>query len=156
MEAEKRKNAKDVACPLCHRAFEEAEETEELLRELKEMVEAMPAQKADYDRRITEKKEHHEQLLQLRPVALSAAKLAETEIPQLRTEIDRLEERSAAIKNELKETERTAEVFRNQEDVGKKAQADIIQLDALKVRKRFFYVYRSVIGNLISPLLVGH
>lgn len=120
-------------CPLCHREFDDADETQVLIDELKGRVQAMPAKKADFDRKIAEKKSKHGQLLQLRPVAQFVAKLMEKEIPQLQTGLQSLECRSNTIQSELRDLEESIEFLKNEEDIGKKAHPDIIQLDALKV-----------------------
>ena len=120
-------------CPLCHREFDDADETQVLIDELKGRVQAMPAKKTEYDRKIAEKKSKHGQLLQLRPVAQSIAKLADVEIPKLQAGLQSLESRSCSIQSELKDLEETIEFLKNEEDIGKKAHPDIIQLDALKV-----------------------
>lgn len=120
-------------CPLCHREFDDADESIALIEELKGRVQAMPAKKADYDRKISEKKSKHGQLLQLRPVAQSVAKLSEIEIPRLQSELQSLETRSSTIQSDLRDLEDSIEFMKNEEDIGKKAHPDIIQLDALKV-----------------------
>lgn len=120
-------------CPLCHREFDDADETLTLIDELKGRVKAMPSKKSDYDRKIAEKKAKHGQLLQLRPVAQSIAKLIDTDIPRLQSELATLESRSSTIQTELRDLEESIEFMKNEEDIGKKAHPDIIQLDALKV-----------------------
>lgn len=119
-------------CPLCHREFDDSDEAQMLKDEMKNRVEAMPAKKADLDRKIVEKKNKHGQLLQLRPVAQSVAKLTEVEIPRLQTGLQDLESRSNTIQAELRDLEESIEFLKNEEDIGKKAHPDIIQLDALK------------------------
>lgn len=120
-------------CPLCHREFDDADETQTLIDELKGRVKAMPSKKADYDRKISEKKSKHEKLLQLRPIAQLVTKLSESEIPKLQSELNVLEDRSKTIQSELKDLEESIEFMKNEEDIGKKAHSDIIQLDHLKV-----------------------
>ena len=130
MEKQQKNNSD---CPLCHREFDDADETQILIDELKGRVKAMPSKKADFDRKITEKKAKHGQLLQLRPVAHSIAKLLETDIPRLQSELAALESRSNTIQTELRDLEESIEFMKNEEDIGKKAHPDIIQLDSLKV-----------------------
>lgn len=120
-------------CPLCHREFDDADESIALIDELKGRVKAMPAKKADYDRKITEKKSKQSQLLELKPVAQSVAKLSEVDIPKLQSDLHKLETRSSAIQSDLRDLEDSIEFMKNEEDIGKKAHPDIIQLDALKV-----------------------
>lgn len=119
-------------CPLCHREFDDGNETQMLIDELKERIHAMPSKKADYDRRIAEKKSRHSQLLELRPVAQSIARI-DLEIPLLQAEFHGLEEHSTTVQTEIRELEECIESLKHEENVGKKAQSDIIQLDALKV-----------------------
>ena len=66
-----------------------------LIDELKGRVQAIPAKKAECDRKIAEKKSKHGQLLPLRPVAQSIAKLADFEIPKLQAGLQNLESRSS-------------------------------------------------------------
>ena len=131
---EKMVKQKDTAdCPLCHREFDDLDETQTIINDLKSRVEAMPAKKADYERKITEKRSKHSQLLELRPLAESATKLAEVEIPRLETELRNQEERFRSLETKRKDLEESIEFLRNEEDIGKKAHQDIIQLENLKV-----------------------
>lgn len=57
----------------------------------------------------------------------------EVEIPRLQSGLQDLESRSGAIQVELRDLEESIEFLKNEEDIGKKAHPDIIQLDALKV-----------------------
>lgn len=125
---------KDTAdCPLCHREFDDLDETQVLIDDLKSRVEAMPAKKADFERKIAEKRSKHSQLLELRPLAGSATKLAEVEIPRLETELRNQEERFSSLDSKRQDLEESIEFLRNEEDIGKKAHQDIIQLENLKV-----------------------
>ena len=128
---------KSNACPLCHREFEEADETMELLSELKTRIEKMPTKLAELEKKISEKKDKHSTLLQLQPLALSTGKLKDTEIPRLETELKELQSRAAAIKVDIQQLEESIEFLKSEDDVGKKAHADIIQLDAIKVFRGF-------------------
>jgi len=82
----------------------------------------------------------------LRPVAQSVAKLAEVEIPKLESGLKDLEGRSSTIQVELRDLEESIEFLKNEEDIGKKAHPDIIQLDAAKVyfSKKFSNYNRKV------------
>ena len=128
----KQKNNAD--CPLCHREFEDLDETTILINELKSRVQAMPTKKADYERKIAEKRSKHSQLLELRPLAESATKLSQVEIPQLELELRTQGERFNSFESKRKDLEESIEFLKNEEDIGKKAHQDIIQLENLKVR----------------------
>lgn len=120
-------------CPLCHREFEDADETITLMNELKSRVQAMPAKKADFERKIAEKRSKHSQMLELRPLAESVTKLSQVEIPRLETELRNQEERFNSLDSRRNDLEESMEFLRNEEDIGKKAHQDIIQLENLKV-----------------------
>jgi len=123
---------KSNACPLCHREFEQADETMELLGELKSHIERMPTKLADFERKIAEKKEKHSTLLQLQPLAQSAAKLSDTEMPRLQSELKQLQSKDATIKADVQQLEESIDFLKSEDDVANKALPDIHQLDAIK------------------------
>lgn len=124
---------KSNACPLCHREFEQADETQELLGELKSRIERMPTKLADFERKIAERKEKHSTLLQLQPLAQSATKLSDTEIPLLQTELKQRQTRAAAIKVDIQQLEESIEFLKSEDDIFKKVLPDINHLDTIKV-----------------------
>ena len=124
---------KSNACPLCHREFDQADETLELLGELKSRIERMPTKLTDLERKIAEKKDKHSTLIQLQPLAQSAVKLNDTDIPRLQTELKQLQTKAATIKADVQQIEESIEFLKSEDDVAKKALPDINQLDAIKV-----------------------
>lgn len=88
-------------------------------------------------RRITDKKARQAELLQLRPVAVNVAKLSDVEIPRLEEELAAMEEKTVSLRTQLRQMQDSIEFLRSEEEVGKRAQADIVQMDANRVRTSF-------------------
>ena len=71
--------------------------------------------------------------MQLKPVAGSVAKLVDSQIPQLEQKLEALEAKLVANKSQLRQLEESIEFLRSEEDVGKNAHPDIVQLDTTRV-----------------------
>lgn len=127
------KDGKDVHCPLCSRQFDEPLDARELIDELKDRMKNLPKKIFDLEKEISEKKERHGSLLQLRPLAESAEKLIKSEIPQLQTELKRLEDSSHAWLKEQDAIKLEIQGLKRNEEIGKAAHSEIIQLNTLQV-----------------------
>ena len=130
---EKQERDGNVDCPLCSRQFDELNDARELIDELKSRMKNLPKKISDLEREISEKKERHGSLLQLRPLAESAAKLIKTEIPQLQSELKRLEDSSNTWQKEQEAIKLEIQQLKRNEEIGKSAHSDIIQLNTLQV-----------------------
>lgn len=129
------KKGRHADCPLCSREFDEPSEVEELVKELKNRIEGYPTTKEDLDRKILEKKEKHGSLIQLRPQVESAERLSHREIPEMQTELNRLENHLKAMQAEQETEKEEIERLKSNDEIGKKAYSDVMQLDALQVTR---------------------
>jgi len=131
------KDGQDVNCPLCSRQFDEPSDARDLIDELKDRMKNLPTKIADLEKNISEKKDRHGSLLQLRPLAESAEKLIKTEIPQLQAELKRLEESSNSWQKEQDAIKLEIQVLKRNEEIGKAAHSEVIQLNTLQVIATF-------------------
>lgn len=116
------------ACPLCHRCFDKEEEVTELIENIKTNQLEFPAKVAEAEQKLSKFKERQKKLMTVKALQVANEKL-DTEIRQLSTELESLDESQNVAYGEIPCCEVFAEESEHNLRRAESIQSDVFELD---------------------------
>ncbi|CAI6346339.1 unnamed protein product [Macrosiphum euphorbiae] len=122
--------AQDPSCPLCHRCFGSVDEVTELINDLNMRVHKIPSELETTIAQLETLLEKQSKLQQLRPTYTRISVLKQTEIPNLKDEIERISNNLRKCRDELTKLSDENGKLETNETNAKNIQSDIIMIDS--------------------------
>ncbi|XP_022086826.1 DNA repair protein RAD50-like [Acanthaster planci] len=120
----------EAQCPLCHRGFDGQSEVDELVQELQDKLRMAPAKMAEKDKSIQQSRAKYDKLIELKPVKDSMTKLADHEIPELKSKLAAVNADIAKLKTALSDEEEVLSILEVDVSMANEMKPDIWQMDS--------------------------
>ncbi|XP_029343905.1 DNA repair protein RAD50 isoform X3 [Acyrthosiphon pisum] len=122
--------AQDPSCPLCHRCFGSIDEVTELINDLNMRVHKIPSELETTIAQLETLLKKQSKLQQLRPTYTRISVLKQTEIPNLKDELERISSNLRKCRDELTKLSDENGKLETNETNAKNIQSDIIMIDS--------------------------
>ncbi|KAE9545442.1 hypothetical protein AGLY_000985 [Aphis glycines] len=122
--------AQDPSCPLCHRCFGSVDEVTELINDLNMRVHKIPSELEVTTTQLEIHLEKQSKLQQLRPTHTRISVLKQTEIPQLKNELEIISNSLRKCRDELTKLSDENGKLETNETNAKNIQSDIVMIDS--------------------------
>ncbi|XP_014291153.1 DNA repair protein RAD50.L isoform X2 [Halyomorpha halys] len=120
---------KEPSCPLCHRGFTKEDEVTELIKELTLKVKEVPSKLRANRDNLESMQEKHKNLLQLKPKFDKLSAMKFTEIPNLESDLKKLEKKLGSAREALEILQNDLQQPETDVSLGKGILSDIVLLE---------------------------
>lgn len=125
-------------CPLCSREFDQENDVQDLIDELTQKIRKVPDEMTDNDTKLQEKELKINKLMMLKPKYDRLSVLKNEEIPALRLDLERIENKIKKVRKELEDLANQISVPQKDETTCSTIQVNFLNIPFSLITLKYF------------------